>query len=62
MSIGQFARRSRLSPKALGQLQIPLAEVKLIVSLEPDAASEWIDAHWNAPRPSTRLAVTSPAT
>jgi hypothetical protein len=37
MSIGQFARRSRPSPKALRQLQIPLAEVKLIVSLEPDA-------------------------
>ncbi len=85
MSIGEFARRSRLSPKALRlydelgllaparvdddsgyryysasqldgarliaalrQLQIPLAEIKLIVSLEPDAAAERIGAHWNA--------------
>ena len=85
MSIGEFARYSRLSPKALRlydelglleparvdedsgyrhysasqlerarliaalrQLQIPLAEIKLIVSLEPDAAAERISAHWNA--------------
>jgi DNA-binding transcriptional MerR regulator len=85
MSIGEFARRSRLSPKALRlydelglleparvdddsgyryysatqldgawliaalrQLQIPLAEIKLIVSLEPDAAAERIRAHWSA--------------
>jgi DNA-binding transcriptional MerR regulator len=84
MSIGEFARRSRLSPKALRlydelgllpparidddsgyryysasqldrarligalrQLQLPLAEIKLIVSLEPDAAAERIGAHWN---------------
>ena len=77
MSIGEFARRSRLSPKALRlydelglltlarvddhseyryysasqldrtrliaalrQLQIPLAEIKSIVSLEPDAAAQ----------------------
>src|ERR1700729_3097555 len=85
MSIGEFARRSRLSAKALRlygelglleparvddgsgyrhysasqldrarliaalrQLQIPLAEIKLIVSLEPDAAAERIGAHWKA--------------
>ena len=85
MSIGEFARYSRLSPKALRlyderglleparvdedsgyryysasqlerarliaafrQLQIPLAEIKLIVSLEPDAPAERISAHWNA--------------
>ena len=85
MSIGEFARRSRLSAKALRlydelgllvparvdddsgyryysatqldgawliaalrQLQIPLAEIKLIVSLEPDAAAERIRAHWSA--------------
>jgi DNA-binding transcriptional MerR regulator len=85
MSIGEFARRSRLSPKALRlydelgllpparvdddsgyryysasqldrarliaalrQLQIPLAEIKLIVSLEPDAGAERISEHWNA--------------
>ncbi len=85
MSIGEFARRSRLSPKALRlydelglldparvdddsgyryysasqldragliaalrQLQIPLAEIKLIVSLEPDAAAQRIGAHWSA--------------
>lgn len=85
MSIGEFARHSRLSPKALRlydelglleparvdddsgyryysalqldrawliaalrQLQIPLAEIKLIVSLEPDAAAARIRAHWNA--------------
>jgi DNA-binding transcriptional MerR regulator len=33
---------------ALRQLQIPLAEIKLIISLEPHAAAERIDAHWNA--------------
>jgi DNA-binding transcriptional MerR regulator len=85
MNIGEFARRSRLSPKALRlydqlglleparvdddsryryysasqldrarliaglrQLQIPLAEIKLIVSLEPDAAAERIGAYWDA--------------
>src|ERR1700729_853181 len=85
MSIGEFARRSRLSPKALRlydelglleparidgdsgyryysasqfdrarliaalrQLQIPLAEIKSIVALEPEAAAERITEHWNA--------------
>ena len=85
MSIGEFARRSRLSPKALRlydelgllpparvdgdsgyryysasqldrarliaalrQLQIPLAEIRSIVSLDPDAAAERIAAHWDA--------------
>jgi DNA-binding transcriptional MerR regulator len=85
MSIGEFARRSRLSPKALRlydelglleparvdgysgyrhytesqldraqliaalrQLQIPLAEIKSIVELEPDAAAARITEHWNA--------------
>ncbi|MGO9790786.1 MAG: MerR family transcriptional regulator [Solirubrobacteraceae bacterium] len=33
---------------ALRQLQIPLAEIKLIVSLEPDAPAERIVAHWTA--------------
>jgi DNA-binding transcriptional MerR regulator len=85
MSIGEFARRSRLSPKALRlydelrllpparvdddsgyryytesqldrarliaalrQLQISLAEIQLIVALEPDASAERISKHWNA--------------
>jgi DNA-binding transcriptional MerR regulator len=85
MSIGEFARRSRLSPKALRlydelgllpparvdedsgyryyaasqldharliaalrQLQISLAEIKLILSIEPKAAAERISEHWNA--------------
>jgi DNA-binding transcriptional MerR regulator len=85
MSIGEFARLSRLSPKALRlydelslleparvdddsgyryysasqldraqliaalrQLQIPLAEIKSIVDLEPDAAAARITGHWNA--------------
>jgi DNA-binding transcriptional MerR regulator len=85
MSIGEFARHSRLSPKALRlydelgllkpaqvdddsgyryysaaqldrarliaalrELQIPLAEIKSIVDLEPDAAAERITEHWNA--------------
>lgn len=85
MSIGEFARRSRLSPKALRlydelgllpparvdddsgyryyaasqldrarliaalrQLQISLAEIKLIASLEPDTAAERIGEHWTA--------------
>jgi DNA-binding transcriptional MerR regulator len=85
MSIGEFARRSRLSPKALRlydelgllppahvdddsgyryhtasqldrarliaalrQLEIPLAEIKLIVSLAPDAAAQRISEHWKA--------------
>lgn len=85
MSIGEFARHSRLSPKALRlydelglleparvdgdsgyryysaaqldrarliaalrQLRIPLAEIKSIVDLEPDAAAERITEHWNA--------------
>jgi DNA-binding transcriptional MerR regulator len=85
MSIGEFARRSRLSPKALRlydelglleparvdddsgyryytasqleraqliaalrQLQIPLAEIKPIVDLAPDAAAAGITEHWNA--------------
>ena len=85
MSIGEFARYSRLSPKALRlydelgllepsrvdedsgyryysasqlerarliaafrQLQIPLAEIKSIVDLEPDAAAARITEHWNA--------------
>ena len=84
MSIGEFARRSRLSPKALRlydelglleparvdddsgyryytasqldraqliaalrQLQIPLADIKSIVDLEPDAAAARITNHWN---------------
>ena len=84
MSIGEFARRSRLSPKALRlydelglleparvdhdsgyryysasqldraqliaalrQLQIPLAEIKSIVDLEPEAAAARITEHWN---------------
>ncbi len=85
ISIGEFAKHSRLSPKALRlydelglleparvdddsgyryysasqldrawliaalrQLQIPLAEIKMIVSLEPDAAAARIGTHWNA--------------
>ena len=85
MSIGEFARHSRLSPKALRlydelglleparvdddsgyryysaaqldrawliaalrQLEIPLVEIKVIVSLEPDAAAERIRTHWTA--------------
>ena len=85
MSIGEFARHSRLSPKALRlydelglleparvdddsgyryysasqldrarliaalrQLQLPLAEIKSIVDLEPDAAADRIAEHWNA--------------
>jgi DNA-binding transcriptional MerR regulator len=85
MSIGEFARVSRLSPKALRlydelgllepahvaddsgyryyspsqldrawliaslrQLQIPLAEIKSIVELEPDAAATRITQYWNA--------------
>ena len=85
MSIGEFARRSRLSPKALRlydelglleparvdgdsgyryysasqfdrarliaalrQLQIPLAEIKSIVALEPEAAAARITEHWHA--------------
>jgi DNA-binding transcriptional MerR regulator len=85
MSIGEFARHSRLSPKALRlydelgllvptrvdddsgyryywaaqleharliaalrQLQIPLAEIKRIVDLEPEAAADRITEHWNA--------------
>jgi DNA-binding transcriptional MerR regulator len=85
MSIGEFARRSRLSPKALRlydelgllppayvdedsgyryyaesqldrarviaalrQLQVSLAEIKSIVSLEPDTAAQRISEHWTA--------------
>lgn len=85
MSIGEFARRSRLSPKALRlydelglltparvdegsgyryyaasqldrarliaalrQLQIPLAEIQVIVCLDPAAAADRISEHWNA--------------
>lgn len=85
MSIGDFASRSRLSPKALRlydelglltparvddgsgyryytasqldrarliaalrQLQIPLAEIKPILDLEPAAAADRIAEHWNA--------------
>jgi DNA-binding transcriptional MerR regulator len=85
MSIGEFASRSRLSPKALRlydelglleparvddesgyryyspsqldrawliaalrQLQIPLAEIKSIVELEPGVAAERITQHWKA--------------
>jgi DNA-binding transcriptional MerR regulator len=85
MGIGEFARRSRLSPKALRlydelgllmparvddgsgyryyslsqldrarliaalrQLQIPLAEIKSIVDLEPGAAADRITEQWNA--------------
>ena len=33
---------------ALRQLQIPLAEIKAIVSLEPDAAADRISEHWTA--------------
>jgi DNA-binding transcriptional MerR regulator len=84
MSIGEFAERSRLSPKALRlygergllppvrvdedsgyryyapsqlddarliatlrQLQIPLAEIRSILELEPDAAARRIAAHWD---------------
>ena len=99
MSIGEFARRSRLSPKALRlydelglleparvdddsgyryysasqldraqliaalrQLQIPLAEIKSIVDLEPDAAAGGSPSTGTPSRPNTRLAETSPAT
>ncbi len=85
MSIGEFAQRSRLSPKALRlygelgllpparvdedsgyryfapaqlgdarmiaalrQLQIPLAEIKSILALEPQAAAQRIAAHSDA--------------
>jgi DNA-binding transcriptional MerR regulator len=85
MSIGEFARGSRLSPKALRlydelgvlpparidddsgyryyaasqldqarliaalrQLQVSLADIKVILSLEPRAAAEQISDHWNA--------------
>jgi DNA-binding transcriptional MerR regulator len=85
MSIGEFARQSRLSPKALRlydelgllaparvddssgsrfydarqleqarlvaqlrQLQIPLAEIKVILGLEPAAAAERIGELWAA--------------
>jgi DNA-binding transcriptional MerR regulator len=84
MSIGEFARLSRLSPKALrlydelgllppaevdpdsgyrwyaaGQLEsarlvaslrqigVPLAEIRLILSLEPEAAAEHVGAYWS---------------
>jgi DNA-binding transcriptional MerR regulator len=85
LSIGEFAERSRLSPKALRlygelgllpparvdadsgyryyapsqlgdarmiaalrQLQIPLAEIKSILALDPEHAAERISAHWEA--------------
>jgi DNA-binding transcriptional MerR regulator len=85
MSIGEFAQRSRLSPKALRlydelgllppsrvdedsgyryytasqlddarmiaalrQLQIPLAEIKSILALDPEAGAQRIAAHWGA--------------
>jgi DNA-binding transcriptional MerR regulator len=85
LSIGEFARRSRLSPKALRlydelgllppacvdedsgyryytesqldraqliaalrQLQISLADINVILSLEPDAAAQRITTHWTA--------------
>ena len=85
LSIGEFAKASRLSPKALRlydelglldparvdddsgyryysvsqldrarliaalrQLQIPLAEIKSIVDLEPEAVADRITQHWNA--------------
>jgi DNA-binding transcriptional MerR regulator len=85
MSIGEFAERSRLSPKALRlygelgllaparvdedsgyryydlsqladarliaalrQLQIPLAEIKTILELEPEQVAERIALHWEA--------------
>lgn len=85
MSIGEFARRSRLSPKALRlydklgllpparvdadlgyrfyeaaqlerarlvaalrQLQVPLAEIKAVLDLEPAAAAARIDRYWAA--------------
>jgi DNA-binding transcriptional MerR regulator len=85
LSIGEFARRSRLSPRALRlydelgllpparvdddsgyryytesqldraqliaalrQLQISLADINVILSLEPDAAGERITQHWTA--------------
>lgn len=85
MSIGQFSKQSRLSPKALRlydelgllpparvddgsgyrfydsgqleparlvaalrQLQMPLAEIKAILSLEPVARAERISAYWAA--------------
>jgi DNA-binding transcriptional MerR regulator len=83
MSIGEFAERSQLSPKALRlydelgllppsrvdedsgyryyalsqvadarliaalrQLQIPLAEIKMILELEPERAAARVSAHW----------------
>jgi DNA-binding transcriptional MerR regulator len=85
LSIGEFARCSRLSPKALRlydelgllpparvdedsgyryyresqldrarliaalrQLQLSLADINVILSLEPDAAAERITTHWTA--------------
>jgi DNA-binding transcriptional MerR regulator len=85
MSIGEFARRSRLSPKALRlydelglltpvrvddsssyrfyvadqleqarlvaslrQLQMPLAEIKAILALEPPAAARAVAEYWDA--------------
>ena len=83
MSIGEFARLSRLSPKALRlydelgllpparvdpgsgyrwyaagqldsarlvaslrQLGVPLAQIQLILSLEPEAAAQQVSGHW----------------
>jgi DNA-binding transcriptional MerR regulator len=99
VSIGEFAKRSQLSPKALRlydelalltparvddgsgyryytasqldrarliaalrQLQIPLAEIKSIVELEPDAAAERITEHWNATEARQGLAGIWPTT
>ena len=93
MSIGEFAGRSRLSPKALRlydelgllaparvdessgyryysrdqlerarliaalrQLQIPLAQIKEIVGLEPVAAAQRVTAFWSQAEPGTSAA------
>ena len=98
MSIGEFARDSRLSAKALRlydelgllpparwmrspatalrarpaeqarliaalrQLQVPLAEIKAILALEPIQAAERVRQYWAATEAVTRPDVRSPHT
>ena len=58
MSIGEFARRSRLSPKALRLYD----ELDLLEPTRVDDGSGYCYYSASRPRPSTRLAVTSPVT
>jgi hypothetical protein len=46
MGIGEFARLSRLSPKALRQIGVPLAQIKVVLGMDAPTAAGQVAAWW----------------